>query len=166
MNIQESTALLADLPPIFYGVTASAPVPAMRRPYLDGDVVCATNGLVYVQAEAALFGLDVLASLGRRRTGVPDVDRKIGGWTGDGKTHRLPAWDDDVTHHPSSVVRIGWTPLTRRWVAFLHEHGVREVDTGRTPDDPVRFLCGEVEGLVVALPAGLATRRHRYSRGG
>jgi len=145
--------LLADLPAIFHDVTAGAPTRAMRRPYLDRDVVCATNMRIAVLIETRHLRPDVLATLRPRPSTVPDVDGLLRGWRGDGRTHRLPAWDDDWLP-PTSSVRVGWTPLMRRWVAFLLCHQIRVVETGATPEHSARFDCGACQGLIRPWPDG------------
>jgi hypothetical protein len=141
-------ALLAEIPAILRHAAATGPSPPLRRVVRGLGLVCASNGVLALRMDAGRLHAEALLRARPHPGLCRAVDREFRRWRGDGRTHRLPAFDDDG-YRERMPLPVGGTCLMARWVAFLLDHRIRVVRTGLRRQDPVRFDAGDAEGLLM-----------------
>jgi hypothetical protein len=148
--------MIAPIPPILLECCDGA-IP-FDRPFVDRLWLCGSDGRMAVRAPVERFDWSEIKAMATTHSyNTPPVGLYFRRWKPGGRTLALPPDVPETVELGGGVVlnrrrvRLGPVSLAAYRVARLVRHGVREVESGPTAADPVRFACGEVEGLLMPL---------------
>jgi hypothetical protein len=167
--------VFAHLPPIFRECVGESQKYSIELPFVLGDTVYATNGIILVRTRADAEVAALLAAIEGRKI-LENAATVVDGETWQAEPTPLPfipdpepctqctvcvhcgnragCWDCDHTGFAWMDFRVNIAPriwIGHRYAHLLKRHGAIVYLPTEVPDRPIRFVVGDVEGFLMPL---------------